>query len=490
MSSSGQTAQEKAWELEQSIALLARRSLRKFTEVTWELTHPGRPLHWNWHLDRLCDVLERFKRREVKRFIINIPPGTMKSMLVSVIFPAWVWSDDATKAFLGASYSKHLSLRDNVRMRNIVMSQWYQRHYNVNLTGDQNAKELFTTDVGGWRFATSVGGGGTGEHPDFVMIDDPHTAEGAQSEVERTNVCDWHDGTISTRGVIRDVGLGLIMQRLHEKDLTGYLLAKWESGTYEHIVFPMEYEQTPKHTCPCHKAKPDVRDPRRKEGELLWPEMIPQAKVKQMKVDLQELAPGQLQQHPTPKGGRLFKREWLKYVTLEQVPAGTDCRGWDIAATENGGDYTVGTKMRHTPDGKFFVMDLVRGQWSSGNVDIILLGTATMDGRSVRQREEREGGSSGKAVTSARGKALVGYDYAEVVVSNKGDKVTRSRPLRAQFEQGNVYIVVAPWNQELIAELLDFPVGANDDQVDSLATSFNDLVSGPQPVRQVEVRLG
>jgi predicted phage terminase large subunit-like protein len=446
-----------------------------FVRAAWHLVEPKIKFRSNWHIERIAEELMRVADGEVKRLIINVPPGTMKSLLVSVFFPVWLWARDGSKRFLTASYGATLATRDNVRVRTIIESEWFQSRFELRLSEDQNAKTKYLTSEGGWRFATSVGGAGTGEHPDIVIIDDPTTAQQAKSDAMRTEANDWFDRTVSSRGVSRDVAIIIIMQRLHMNDLTGHVLEK-DKGQWETVCFPMRYE-IERESDP--EYAPDPRDPRTTPGELLWPELFTEKKVRQLEIDLGPFsAAGQLQQNPVPEGGGLFKRGWFKI--LDAMPVSSRLRmirGWDTAGTEDDGDYTVGVKMAEL-DGIYIVVDVVRGQLGPAGVDELIKNTANADGRNkVGQREEKEGGSAGLAVINARAKTLKGHDYSGVSVS--GDKVTRAKPFRAQCEAGNVFLLRGEWNESYLNELSFFPVGNHDDQVDASSCAFNAIVGEP-----------
>lgn len=424
-----------------------RRSLRAFVERAWPIVEPERGFQSNWHIERLCELLQEVSEGRVRRLLITIPPGVGKSLLVGVLWPAWEWASRPELRWLTASYSSHLTIRDNLKVRSIVTSPWYREYFGVKLMDDQNAKTLFKTTAGGWRVASSVGGPGTGEHPDRIVIDDPLTADQARSEVERGAVNTWFDQTISTRGVLRDTAIVVVQQRLHQDDLAGHLL---ERGGWLHVSWPMRWE-----------GVSDGRDPRTTVGELLWPEMFTEKIVRQLELDLGEYgSAGQLQQRPAPEGGGLFKKEWFRIAEASPAQA-RRVRGWDTAASEGKGDWTVGVRMAEV-GGVFYIEDVCRGQWGPAGVDSVMLQTAQMDGKGMSQREEKEGGSSGKAVIAARVKLLVGYDYAGVAIS--GDKVTRAKPFRAQCEAGNVWLVRGAWNAAYLEELSTFPTGRHDDQ--------------------------
>lgn len=446
------------------MAELARRDLRTFIEQAWPYVEPTVPFCGNWHIDALCKVLEDVTLGKLKRVVVNIPPGSSKSLMVSVFWPAWMWATDASSRVFTAAYSDHLTVRDNLRVRNLIESPWYQTNFHVRFDEDQNAKKLFKTTKGGWRVASSVGGAATGEHPDFIIIDDPHTAAQARSEVELQTGLDWFDGTVSTRGVTRGAAIVVIMQRLAEEDLAGHLLKR---GGFEHVMFPMRFDS----------SRADKRDPRKVDGELLWPTLFTEERVRRMELDLGPYGvAAQLQQTPSPEGGGLFKREWFGLVDAAPVKA-RRVRGWDTAATEGAGDYTVGARIAEA-DGIYYIEDIVRAQLSPHGVDMLMRQCAESDGIGVRIREEREGGSSGKAVTDARARTLKGYDYKAVTLGT--DKVTRAGPFRSQVEAGNVKVLRSCAHlEEMLRELALFPVGKHDDIADALSCAQNALLLEP-----------
>lgn len=514
----------------ESVSIRMRDSLLEFTKEMWTVLEPDTTFVVNWHIEELCKVLEGVANGTIKRVIINVPPGTLKSLLVSVFFPAWLWARNPRKRVLTAAYGSHLTTRDNLRVRDIIQSPKFQRYFRVDMVEDQNTKTRYNTTAGGWRIATSVGGVGTGEHPDLIIIDDALTAAQAESEPERTAANNWFDRTISSRGVSRGVSIIVIGQRLHEEDLPGYLLKKDRDGWY-HINYPMRYE-----TCKCpgapsydevppaeramrlrahvkgleesdrcklHKQDPlwvpDPTDPRRVEGELLMPQIFTEAKVAQLELDLGPYGTaGQLQQRPSPEGGGLFKAEYFEGKFVDEVFAlYIACRGWDTAATEGDGDYTAGplllAELKSTLVNKREVLELTgrimvahveHEQYGPDKVADLILDTANAD--KVRKgckayaiREEKEGGSAGKAVITERAKLLAGFDYEGVTIS--GNKITRAKPFRAQCAAGNVYILRGHWNAKYIRELCGFPAASNDDLVDGSSTAYNGLVEMELP---------
>jgi hypothetical protein len=376
--------------------------LFKFLVAAWPIVEPSQPFVDTPHVRVLCQLLQDITtgREECRRWIINVPPGTLKSLLIEVIWPAWVWARDPSKRFLTASYGQTLTIRDNLRVRDIIVSPWFQARFPVKLNEEQNTKIRYNTDKGGWRIATSVGGAGIGEHPDFINIDDAATAQQAESEAERKVVQDWFDRTISPRGITRkNLVVIVVGQRLHMEDLPGYLLKR---GGWGHVCLPMRYVPSRPATEDDPGYKADPRDWRTQPGELLAPALIAEDKVKQLEIDLGEYgAAGQLQQQPAPEGGGKFKREWFTYVDAPPKLA-RRVRGWDTAATEDAGDYTVGVRISES-EGFYYVEDVVRGQWGPAGVEATLKAhhrvrrqavPATRRARGRQRREDRDRGAS------------------------------------------------------------------------------------------------
>jgi predicted phage terminase large subunit-like protein len=473
-------------------------SLHAFVKGAWHIIEPEHVFVDNWHVHELCRVLEdmtftkeaefrapyakdvQVASEHVERAIFNVPPGTMKTLLISVLWPCWLWARNSKLRILSATYSDKRALDSNIKARNIIKSKWFQSYWSVDLDESQDAKGRYDTKAGGWRIATSVGGEGTGLHPDIIIIDDASTAMAAQSDVERKAVSDWFSNTVSSRGVSRNVAIVVIGQRLHEDDLSGFLLNGPNAASWHHVCLPMRYEPTREATDRTRGWTAYKNDPRTQAGELLWPDLFDEAKVHKLELDLVDDASGQLQQDPTPVGGLLFKVENFKFY--EATPARMRCaRGWDTGGTENGGDPTAGVKLgeelneKDESTGCFYVLDVATAQLAAEGVEKLIVTTTKLDGADCAQREEREGGSSGKAVTNARARSLAGYDYEEVLAGN--NKIVKSKPFRAQVNAGNVYLPKgAPWVRAYVAELRDFPNAKHDDQVDGSAIAFNALV--------------
>jgi hypothetical protein len=198
-------------------AELARKSLAEYIRQAWHVVEPSNVYIHGWHIDAIADHLEAATRGEIRNLIINIPPRHAKSLLCCVFWPTWVWATRPETRWLFSSYGENLAIRDSLKCRRIVQSAWYQRNFGdmFTLTGDQNQKTRFDNDKTGYRIATSVGGLGTGEGGDFIVVDDAQKQADAHSLLARETVTDWWDNTMSTRGNNPDrVVKVVIMQRL------------------------------------------------------------------------------------------------------------------------------------------------------------------------------------------------------------------------------------------------------------------------------------
>jgi predicted phage terminase large subunit-like protein len=453
----------------------AEASLHEFVKQAWPCVESSVAFVDNWHIEAVCRHLEATLDGSIRQLLLTIPPGCMKSLLTSVFLPCWAWGPrrrpDVRWLFL--SYDQRLSTRDSLKCRYLIESPWYQQNWGkvFSLAKDQNQKTRFDTDARGWRIASCVGGLGTGEHPDMLIADDFMNAAQAHSETERKSRIEWWEQTIPTRGVSRGVRRIVIGQRLHEDDLPGHLLAE---GGWEHICLPMEFE-----TGRMQPTSLGWTDPRTKVGELLWPALFNKASVDETARKLRPHgAAGQLQQRPTAPQGELFKREWFKQqIDESELPAdfyaiGTAVRYWDKAGTESSGDYTAGVLVvKYGP--KWYVRDVVRGQWGAWRREQTIKQTAEADAvkfSRVSVWQEREPGSGGKESAENTVRNLAGYAIRSDLVT--GEKTSRWEGWEAQLEAGNIVIVRGMWNHDFIDEHCAAPNGKHDDQIDAAAGAF------------------
>jgi len=459
-------------------------TLRSFIAGAWPILEPGREFVPGWHIDVICDKLEAVTRGEIRRLLINVPPGHMKSLAVAVFWPTWVWTQKPEVRWLYASYAQILSGRDSRKCRLILESPWYQALWGdvVQFAADQNEKLRFENTRRGYRIATSVGGTGTGERCDIMVFDDPHKVGEVESDVQRESVIDWWDGEMSSRlnDPENDPIVG-VMQRVHDRDLSGHLI---ERGGYEHLCLPAEYE--PKH--PFRWPE----DPRTEPGELLWEAHVGRDALEELKTALGSYrAAGQLQQLPSPAGGGILKQGWWKYFPVEWLD---EWRGpepialftsWDTALKEKTqSDYTVGTVWVCSGVSRYLVRRIRErmGLPETRNAVWEIADWCSRSFPNVPQMHLVENAANGPEVVAWLRDKVSGV----IAVNVEKDKVARAHDASPQIEAGNVFVpghddgagsydktLTPAWAQEIIEECARFPKGANDDQVDSVTQFLN-----------------
>lgn len=453
---------------------LCKRSLAEFAKRAWHVLEPATKLKWGWALDAICAHLEAVTRGEIHRLLMNVPPGTMKSLLTGVIWPAWEWGPQGMpqKRFLATAHKQDLAIRDNVKCRRLIQSEWYQARWPVPLVHDQNMKTKFETTSTGFREAmafTSM----TGARGDRVILDDPLSADDANSEAALMAAELSFLEALPTRINNDQSAIVVIMQRLHERDTSGLILTK--GLPYVHLCLPMRFEAERR----CQTAIGFI-DPRTSEGELLFPDRFPEAQVAELERTLGSYATaGQLQQRPVPRGGGLFKKGW--FGTVKALPVGCRfVRGWDLAATEDAeAAATAGILLAQTPDGRFIIANAVRDQLGPMGVERLMKSTAEQDRASygaVRGSFPQDPGQAGKAQAQhIMRHVLSGFDYH--FSPETGDKETRALPLAAQAEAGNVFLLEGDWNAAFLDEIATFPMGKWKDQVDAASRAFTELTT-------------
>nr|WP_084682922.1 phage terminase large subunit [Neorhizobium vignae] len=463
------------------------QTLAGFAAEAWHVLEPKAHLVWGWPLQAMADHLEAVSRGEITRLLTNCPPGLMKSLLHSVFWPAWEWGPAglAHMRYLTSSYSQDNVMRDNTKMRRLVESEWYRSLWpEVQLASDQNAKGKFENTRSGGRegrpFASMTGGRG-----DRVIIDDPHSTETAESDVERANTVRIFRESISDRlNDLERSAIVVIMQRLHENDVAGTILKL--RLPYVHLCLPMEYDPSPYKSSgrmidPGEPTRIGFVDPRTADGELLLPERFSREAVEALKVVKGSYGyAGQYQQRPTAREGGLFKRHWFEGKIVRQAPPGTRwVRHWDLAATKKTtAAKTAGVKLGKAPDGSYVVGHVVTTQDEGNAVRRLIKTTAETDGTDVVISLPQDPGQAGKVQVKDFVSMLAGW----VVKADPetGDKATRAEPFSSQCEAGNVCLVQGEWNDAYLDELCLFPGGAFKDQVDATSGAFGRLVGNRQ----------
>lgn len=454
-------------------------SLVGFVREAWEVLEPDEPYVHGWHIDAIAEHLEAITKGQINRLLINVPPGTMKSLLTGVLWPAWEWGPQGRRGLriFGSSYSEDYAKRDSRRMRELVTSDWYQTLWpEVAIT--KSGETEFHNVARGWRkavpFVRLTGGRG-----DRVIVDDPLGSEQAESPAERKRATRIFRESLPSR-VINPAqsAIVVIMQRLHQADVSGVILEHVDHFGYEHLMLPMEFE--PDRRC---STSIGFTDPRTQEGELLFPGRFPRAVVERDKAIMGSYAvAGQNQQRPSPRGGGMFKLEWFVPISARPANIKRTVRAWDFGATEGGGDYTAAVKMSVTSDGLYIIEHCRRFQGSPFQVELTFKNMPRIDGKKTFVRYPQDPGAAGKSLAKGFSKHLSGYPFK--AVRPTGSKEVRAQPFASAAEAGNVRILITgdatkdAWVEPFLDELCLFPAGKHDDQTDAAADAFDELALG------------
>lgn len=460
-----------------AVAIRARCvTLAGFVREAWPILEPNAKLVWNWHLDAICDHLEAVTDGRITRLLINVPPGSSKSLICSVIWPAWEWaSGRASLRYLTTAFNDVPVKRDTRKCRDLILSEWYQSLWpEIRLT--RTGETSFANSATGTREGVAFGSL-TSQRGDRLIIDDPHSVETAESQAERqTTTRRFREGALNRLNDQERSAIVVVMQRLHADDVSGTILKM--GMDFVHLCLPMEFE--PERAC---RTSIGFADPRTADGDLLDPVRFPREAVDSLKSGMGSYAyAGQYQQRPTPRDGGLFKRAWFEGKTIRQAPAGTRwVRHWDLAATKSAtAARTAGVKLGRAPDGSFIVGHVVKDQIEGPEVRKLIKATAETDGRDVVISLPQDPGQAGKVMARDMISMLAGYKaHAE---PETGDKTTRAEPFSVQCEAGNVFIVEGDWNSDYLDELCLFPGGSFKDQVDASSGAFGRLA---EPVRRI-----
>src|SRR5690349_1249696 len=453
--------------------VLLRHDFASFAARCFQELNPQTTLAMNWHLEVIAAKLTAVREGKIRRLIINLPPRHLKSSMASIAFPAWCLGLDPSVQILCVSYAQDLADKLARDCRSIMMSPWYRQIFRTRLAAHRQAVQEFVTTRHGYRLATSIGGVLTGRGADIIMIDDPLKPEEALSAALRQAANDWFVHTLYSRlNDKRSGAIVIIMQRLHEDDLVGHVLAlePWEVLSFPAIAEADEVHQIE-----------TIWGPRcftRRRGEALHPDREPLATLEHIRRTIGEYNfAGQYQQSPAPLGGGMVKAEWFKRYSENERPERFDriVQSWDTAnkATELS-DFSVCTT------------------WGVKGKNLFLLGVFRRRleypalKRAVREQQSLFDATEVLIEDKASGTQLI-----QELIEDGCHAVTRYQPtiekimrLHAQtaiIENGFVHIPeTAPWLAEYLHEMTVFPKGKHDDQVDSTA-QFLDWFKRPFP---------
>jgi len=449
-------------------ALLTRRaeqSLRAYIEQAWPILEPDTPFIPNWHIDLIVEHLEAVTAGDTTRLLINVPPRSMKSLLVSVLWPTWEWIRRPGGRWIFASYADALATKQSLDRRTVLQSTWYQGRWGdqVQLASDQNVKGEFQNTKRGVMIATSTGGSITGKGGDRIIVDDLHNPQQAESDAQRETALDYFRLTLSTRLDSQRTGaIVVVMHRLHERDLS----ALCQDLGFVPVCLPAEAETRTEIRFP-RSGRTQVREP----GDLLWPARDGRAELDTQKRMLGSVAyAGQYQQRPAPAGGAIFQRDWFQYY--DELPPGLEmAQSWDMAFKDKpDNDYVVGLVAgRRGAD--IYLIDRVKGQWAFSE--------SCRQVEALRRRYPEsatiliEDAANGPAIIEVLHHRVSGI----IAVQPEGGKLARAQAAQPCVEAGNVYlpnpqpdgrlIPERAWVDDFLYQLTVFPKGANDDDVDA-----------------------
>jgi len=449
------------------ISTLCRQSFYDFVLEFWE-TIVNEPFVNNWHIKYLCDELQTVAERvflgvsKEYDLVINIPPGTTKSTLTSILFNAWCWTRMSNAGFIGSSYTHDLAIQMSRKTRVVVKSAKYMTCFpDVKITFDQDAKGHFINTKGGARMSVGIGGDITGRHADFIIIDDPLNPKGARSELDTIAANTFINETLWSRKKNKDVTpMILIMQRLSENDPTGMMVKEWRN--IKHICMPATLEG-------------EVHPPELKKyyvNGFLDPKRLTEKTLQEAKDKGEYFYAGQMMQSPIPLGGAMFHVDRMNIEVSAPARWKMRMRYWDKAGTKDAGAYSVGVLMGKDFEDRFWILDVVRGQWDTYKRNRMIRQITESDGHSIIVGVEQEPASAGKESAENTARELAGYKVR--LDRPTGDKSQRADPFSVQVNAGNVSMVKGPWNHAYVEELRFFSLENSKykDQVDASSGAF------------------
>jgi predicted phage terminase large subunit-like protein len=435
-----------------------REDLAPFTLRTYQTVSPGSEYLHNWHIEAITYQLQRCFRREINRLIITVPPRHLKSICASVAFPAWMLGQDPRLKIICASYANELTVKHARDCRSVMESDWYRRAFPKTRLESSAELELITTR-GGFRFGTSVGGTLTGRGGNFIIIDDPLKPQDAMSEVKRDSVQQWYDSTLYSRlDSKKDDVIIIVMQRLHVDDLVGYVI---EKENWTHLDLPAIAE------APQTVSLGGGRAHRRAIGDVLHPEREPLSILDGIKAQMGSQAfSAQYQQAPVPPGGAMIQWSWFKtYRELPWRDAGDELvQSWDTAAkADELNDFSVGTTWL-VKGNNYYLADVVRERLLYPELRRRIIETANRN--SCRTVIIEDKGSGTSLIQDLKGAGQLW----PIAFRPEGDKITRLAAQSAKIEAGHVHLPEhASWLGDFKTEMMRFPYGRHDDQVDSVS---------------------
>lgn len=455
--------------LEAGIYYQAEKDLGTFFRRSWKILEPTTELLTNWHQDLIAEYLMACYKRQIKRLIINMPPRYAKSNEVTVCFPAWVWTQDPSHRFITGSYADNLATKHSIDRRTLIESDWYRRGYGerFNLSSDQNVKSEFTNDKRGSMYATGLSGAVTGKGCNILIIDDPHDAQKVHSDAVRKNDILSFDQKFSTRldDKKNDVII-VVMQRLHEQDLTGHLI---DQGGWEHLTLSGIAEKETLITFPT-----SGRQILREKDSFLHEEREGEFEMEQNKKTLGSKGfAAQIQQAPTPDGGVLIDPAWFRFYKELPPRFNQVIQSWDMTFKDTKqSDYVVGQVWGRLAGAAYLFPFRIRKQLDFvKTIEAFKTLTLRYPEASLKIVEDK---ANGPAVISALRSKIPGI----VPYSPKDSKEGRVSAVSPMIEAGMVFLPdpsIAPWITDFLIEVAKFPNGPHDDECFVAGTKIKTL---------------
>lgn len=437
---------------------------------TW-LKNVSPDLNWDWkYIKYMVDHLQMLSDGDIRKLMISLPPRSGKTELSSIHFPSYFLEKNPENRVIIGTYNQTLANKLSRRVRGICRDR-------VQLNPDRKAMEEWETMSGGGVRAVGVGAGIAGIGANLIVLDDVvRSRKDASSVTVRNSTCSWYTDDIYTR-MEPDSRILLMATRWHEDDLLGRVAKGEDKDDWKIINIPAIAEQD------------DILG--REIGEALNPERYPVEKLYEIKRVMGRTFNALYQGHPTEQEGEIFKASWfddnyieslLSHFEKQDKPKFEFVRYWDLASTTDG-DWTVGVLMaKNRKTKEYFIVDIVRGRWSSHTRDKQIKETAIRDQAvysdlgSIKLRFEIQPGSAGKDMAKYMVKQLAGFSVKGSRVT--GNKESRSEPFASQCEIGNMYVIKGDWNSVWLDELCTFPLGKYDDIVDACSGAFSELSKG------------
>lgn len=485
-------------------AVRLSESFKFFIEASWEHLEPETEYLHNWHIDAVSEHLECVSRGEIKRLMVWVPPQSMKSRLVSILWPAWEWTFAPGTKYWTASYDNHLSGNLASISYNLMQSLWYQERWGSLFSFIRDAEHFFANTRGGHRLATSPESKGTGYHGHRIILDDALRAQQEVSKVELDKVNDWYDGTVTSRGLSGHARV-LVMQRLHENDIAAHML---DLSDWTVLALPEEY--WPEHPYAWRGKRKDLKeslgsqigsgDPRRKVDQLLWPEVRTREDVDAQKKSLRYRAAGQLQQWPTPKEGQILKRNWWRFfdpAILTDPKRLPRChaviQSIDTPLKDKESNDYVAMQVWGVKGADRYLLDLKKGHMNYGQAKRAIIEQAAF-ARKLYPRCAHyvliENAGYGVELIVDLKRTITGI--TKISPAAEGDKIMRAEAASSDLESGNCWLpgigggadeTLGPVKTcsadvaDFINNLALFPNAAHDDDVDAWSQTMNWLRS-------------